>query len=140
MSELILERHLPAAPDRVFAIVTQADHLTRWWGPEGMFIPEGDLALDAIGPWWSVMENKDGGRFKVSGQVTRVDPPRGVSFTWAWHDENDTRGEESTVTFDLEPADGGTMFRLTQVFESESAVANHEIGWTSSFRKLEAQF
>lgn len=140
MPDLILERHFSAAPDRVFDVVTRADHLTDWWGPEGMFVPEGDLDFTAMGPWWSVMQNKDGGRYKVSGHVTRVDPPRAVSFTWAWHDEADARGEESTVTFEVVPDGEGSLFRLTHSFTSEETVGNHEVGWTSSLRKLETQF
>lgn len=140
MPELVLQRRFSAAPERVFAFVTDPDHLLRWWGPEGMHVPEGDLALNAEGPWWSVMQNRDGQRYKVSGVVEAVDPPRMVRFTWGWHDESDARGPGSVVTFEVEPDEnGGSLFRLTHGgFADAEAMGNHEGGWTSSLRKLAA--
>jgi uncharacterized protein YndB with AHSA1/START domain len=87
----------------------------------------------------SVMINAEGGRYKVSGEVIQVDPPRSVEFTWGWHDENDARGHESQVRFEVEPnGSGGTLFRLIHsgLADDESA-ANHNEGWTSCLRKLE---
>jgi len=37
----------------------------------------------------SVLVNGDGQHFKVSGEVTDVDPGRSVSFTWGRHDDAD---------------------------------------------------
>ncbi len=139
MPTLTLERHFDAPPERVFAFVSQTEHLLKWWGPEGMFVPEHQLSFERTGPWMSVMKNDEGQRFKVSGHVTHVDPPNSVGFTWAWHDENDQRGVESHVTIKLVPAqNGGTQFTLSHVdLPSDEVAANHEQGWTSSLRKLE---
>ncbi len=89
----------------------------------------------------SVMQNDKGDRFKVSGQVTHVDPPSSIGFTWAWHDENDVRGVESHVTIRLVPAqNGGTAFHLSHVdLPDDETAQNHEMGWTSSLRKLTAE-
>ncbi len=139
MATLTLERDFAADPETVFAYVSKTEHLLKWWGPEGMTLPEHQLDFTSKGPWVSVMQNADGQRYKVSGQVTHVDPPRSVGFTWAWHDESDTRGVESHVTIKLVPAaNGGTRFQLSHVdLPSDEVAANHEQGWTSSLRKLE---
>ncbi len=139
MATLTLERDFDADPETVFAYVSKTEHLLKWWGPEGMTLPEHQLDFTSKGPWVSVMQNADGQRYKVSGQVTHVDPPRSVGFTWAWHDESDTRGVESHVTIKLVPAaNGGTRFQLSHVdLPSDEVAANHEQGWTSSLRKLE---
>ncbi len=139
MSELVITREFGAPQEKVFAYISQTRHLLEWWGPEGMHVPEHDLCFDRRGPWMSVMMNDQGQRYKVSGQVTHVDPPNSVGFTWAWHDEDDKRGEESHVTIRLTPgADGGTLFELRHVdLPDDEAAANHEQGWTSSLRKLE---
>ena len=141
MAHLTLERVFDAAPDRVFAFVSKTEHLLKWWGPEGLFVPEHELSFERTGPWMSVMQNQDGQRYKVSGQVTHVDPPNSVGFTWAWHDENDKRGIESHVTIKLVPAQGGgTSLRLDHIdLPDEEAAKNHEMGWASSFNKLQAQ-
>ena len=34
MTELKLERTFTADPETVFAFVTRAEHLAKWWGPE----------------------------------------------------------------------------------------------------------
>ena len=139
MTELTLMRRFPHPPERVFAFVTKPEHLRKWWGPETMFIPSGDLDLSRLGPWSSVMENKDGGQFKVSGEVVAHDPPRRVVFTWAWHDPEDARGVETRVTFEVDADDdGGAVLTLTHSgFADAEAMGNHEGGWTSSLRKLE---
>ncbi|MGR3343301.1 MAG: SRPBCC family protein [Paracoccaceae bacterium] len=140
MADLTMTRLIDAAPEKVFAYVSQTKHLLKWWGPEGMHVPEHDLAFEAVGPWMSVMMDAEGGSFKVSGHVTHVDPPKSIGFTWAWHDENDKRGVESHVTIKLVPAQGGgTEFELSHVdLPDDSSAASHKQGWESTLRKLEA--
>ena len=139
MSILKIERQFPVDPAKVFAFVTQTENLLKWWGPEGMHVPEHKLSFAEPGPWMSVMANNEGGRYKVSGEVLSVDPPNFVELSWAWHDENDERGHESKVRFEVQPDDnGGTKFTLTHTnLADDESVANHNQGWTSSLVKLE---
>ena len=138
MADLILERKLGAPIDRVFQFVTQPENLTQWWGPEGMTVPEGNLDFSRLGPWDSVMMDSEGQKYKVSGTVTAINAPTLVSFTWAWHDENDQRGHESRVTIELIEQSGGTLFRLTHAgLADEESSKNHEQGWNSTLNKLE---
>ncbi len=142
MTTLVLERVLAAPIATVFDFVTQERNLFEWWGPEGMTVPQGDLDFSRPGPWYSVMQNADGAKFKVSGQVTSVSPHDRVAFTWAWHDDQDQRGAESQVTIELtDTGQGSTRLVLTHsgLADDESA-QNHEMGWTSSLRKLERKF
>ena len=140
MAELVIERVFDATPERVFDYVTRTEHLLKWWGPEGMTVPEHTMNFQTTGPWMSVMMNAEGQRYKVSGHVTHVDPPNSIGFTWAWHDGNDSRGVESHVTIRLVPAQGGgTAFTLSHVdLPSEEVAENHRKGWTSTLRKLDA--
>lgn len=140
MATLTIERRFASDPATVFAYISETQHLLKWWGPESMTVPEHNLSFARTGPWYSVMTNAEGQRYKVSGQVTHVDPPNSVGFTWAWHDENDQRGVESHVTIRLVPAqDGGTKFHLSHAdLPGEEAAESHERGWTSALRKLEA--
>ena len=138
MPTLEMERHLNAPVEKVFDFVSKTEHLVRWWGPEGLHVPEHDLSLDRLGPWFSVMVNGEGQRFKVSGQVTHVDPPKSIGFTWAWHDEDDARGVESHVRIKLVPAQNGTVLHLSHVDLPEETAESHEGGWASTFNKLEA--
>lgn len=137
MPNLVMERTFDATPERVFAYLSKTEHIVKWWGPEGMTLPEHELAFDRTGPWLSVMQNAEGQRYKVSGHVTHVDPPHSVGFTWAWHDENDVRGVESHVTIKLVPAQGGgTKLHLNHVDLPDESLASHEQGWSSTLHKL----
>ena len=89
MTDLTLERNFSADPETVFDFVTKTENLLKWWGPESMTLPEHQLDFSKAGPWFSVMANAEGGRYKVTGEVLAVDPPNSVEFSWAWHDEND---------------------------------------------------
>ncbi|MEX0365619.1 MAG: SRPBCC domain-containing protein [Ruegeria sp.] len=139
MADLRLEREFLVAPEQLFAWVSDGPKLLQWWGPEGLHVPEHDLDFSRTGAWFSVMENGEGQRFKVSGHVTHVDAPKSVGFTWAWHDENDQRGDESHVTFTVEATDNGARLVLDhRELGDDEISASHEGGWTSSLRKLEA--
>jgi uncharacterized protein YndB with AHSA1/START domain len=139
MAALQLTRDFPVSPDRLFAALTQQADLLQWWGPEGMHCPEHALDLSKLGPWHSVMVNAEGERYKVSGQVTSYDPPRSVGFTWAWHDPEDNRGAESHVTFTISGTESGSRLVLDhRELGDDEIAANHDKGWSSSLRKLDA--
>jgi len=139
MTTLVIERILPASIEKVFDFVTKEENLLKWWGPEGMSLPERQLDFSKTGPWSSVMQSSEGNRFKVSGHVTTVSPVDRVAFTWAWHDENDVPGDESQVIINL-VAIGENQTKLTlghYGLGDDEIAKNHEMGWTSSLRKLE---
>lgn len=139
MTDLRLEREFNVTPERLFAAVTRRADLLRWWGPEGMDVPEETLDFTKPGPWFSVMRNSEGQRYKVSGHVTHVTPPKSVGFTWAWHDERDTRGAESHVTFTILQTETGARLVIDhRDLGDDDASANHETGWSSTLRKLAA--
>ncbi len=139
MPDLKIERALDAPIERVFAYMTEPENLLKWWGPQGMSIAENALDLSRNGAWFSVMQNAEGQRYKVSGEVLQVQPHERVVFTWGWHDENDKRGEETEVEFVLRAIDENkTQLTLNhRGFAHEDGVSNHNQGWTSSLIKLE---
>ena len=138
MNDLVMERIFPCDPSMVFDHISRPELVLQWWGPEGVSVPEHQLDFRNPGPWTSTMVNAEGGRYKVSGEIIAVDPPRSLEMTWAWHDDEDRRGHESRVRFEVESTKDGTMFRLIQTgLADEESVSGHDQGWTSSFRKLE---
>ncbi len=138
MAELKLERVFAASPETVFAYVTKTEHLLKWWGHEGFELIEHNLNFSEPGPWASVLANAEGQRYKMTGSVTSINPPNSVEFTWGWHDENDQRGHESSVRFELKPNDvGGTIFTLLHTNLPDEDTANsHADGWASALRNL----
>ncbi|MCP5089222.1 MAG: SRPBCC domain-containing protein [Rhodobacteraceae bacterium] len=140
MSELTIMRRFGIDAKTVFAFITRTEHLLKWWGPENMGIPEYKIDFTTTGTWHSVMQSPEGNSYKVSGEVINVDPPNSVEFTWGWHDDNDDRGHESRVRFEVkDDGKGGAIFTLTHSgLADEESRNNHNMGWTSSLRKLEA--
>lgn len=138
LEDVRLEREFAVSQQILFDFVSRPEGLLKWWGPEGMTVPEHDLNFTRKGPWFSVMLNPDGRRFKVSGHVTHFDPPKSVGFTWAWHDDADKRGFESHVTMIVTATDRGAHLVIDhRGLPDAEAAQNHTEGWTSSLRKLE---
>lgn len=139
MVDVVMEREFDAPASRVFDLVTLPQNMVRWWGHDGLWIKEAQLDMTREGPWHSTMTGEDGSDRKVSGEVTAVDPPHEVSFTWGWHDENDARGPESHVTIQIVEI-GERKARLVlhhKGLSSDEAATGHTRGWTALLNKLE---
>lgn len=87
---LLLERHFAVSPERLWQAVATREGLGHWFMP-------------------TPHEIEEGGRFAFEGgwegTVTRVDPPQCIEFT---PDES----PEAYLRFEIEPAAGGSLFRL----------------------------
>jgi len=134
---LRLERLIAAPPELLFALWTDPAELVRWWPPVGC-----EAAVDALdtrpgGRWRTILRRADGGTAAMSGVYRIVEPPRRLSFTWAWEDAEGRRGHETEVTVSFEATAGGTRLVLVQQrFESSDACDRHTIGWASSLDRL----
>jgi uncharacterized protein YndB with AHSA1/START domain len=95
--EVRLTRYYRAAPDEVWAALTDRDSLARWLAPLG------ELDLRRGGSF--ELELQDGERMR--GQVRSVDPSRLLELDWV------AAGEEpSIVRFELSADGGGTVLVL----------------------------
>jgi len=134
---LRLERLIPSPPELLFALWTEPAQLVRWWAPEGYEASVNDLDTRPGGSWRVTMRRADGGVVVTSGIYRIVEPPRRLTFTWAWEDESGARGHETEVVVSFEAAPGGTRVVLLQRrFESKQARDNHTVGWSSAFDRL----
>ena len=85
---------------------------------------------DAGAPWSVAM-----GPYIVRGTYQEVDPPRRLSFTWAFDHEADA--PPALVTVDLQHAVQGTLVTVTHDgFTDEADRAGVEQGWTLSLDRL----
>ena len=137
MTDIRIEREFSVSPERLFQALTKAEDTQAWFGPEGSHITEGQTDLTKTGPWYMVLVSSEGNRFKVSGQVTHVTPPRSIGYTWGWHDDEDRRGEESFVTLTVEPAAKGSKLIVDHRGLGDDDIgASHTQGWNSSLSSL----
>jgi uncharacterized protein YndB with AHSA1/START domain len=136
-SELRIERLIAAPPEQVFSYWTEPSLLVKWWGPEGCDIPRSEIDLRPGGRWTTTMCWPNGNEATVSGVYRKIDPPRRLEFTWAFHDDKGERGHETLVAITCDEAPGGTRLVLLQrEFQTKEQRDRHSEGWSSSFNKL----
>jgi uncharacterized protein YndB with AHSA1/START domain len=104
------EIYIAAQPERVFRALVEPQEVLRWWGQPGVYrCTEFVSDLRLGGNWGSSGIGPDGRRFEITGQYLQVDPPRLLVHSWvaSW-----TGDAQTTVRWELEPKDGGTLVRL----------------------------
>lgn len=135
---LVIERHFNAPVAKVFDAFINPSAFTAWFGPEGVSIAHCALDVREGGAWECEMNTPDGPKPFVSGIYKEIIPNGRLAFTWAWRQEDGSRGNETLVTLIFSAQDGGTAFRLEQTgFVEEEFRDRHNGGWSSSFICLE---
>lgn len=135
---LKIERVIRAPVQEVFDAFVVPEQLARWWGPEGVTIPDYSMDVRPGGKWRTVMQLPDGNKPEVSGEYRTIEKNKRLVFTWAWKQEDGTRGHETEITVTFEPVGNGTKLTLVQaVFAETEHRDRHGQGWESSFNSLE---
>ncbi len=120
---------LQAAPDRVWAALTDPAEISQWFGTE----TELELTVGAEG-WFTF---GDEGRFAV--RLEALEPP--TRLAWRWAEDPDTAldaGPTSLVVWTLEPGrDGGTTLRLRESgLRAERNLEMNTAGWFEELAEL----
>ena len=134
---LTLERHYPAAPEKVWRAWTDPEAVKRWWGPgPGEPVSLAELDVRVGGRFRIVFGGPDGKAHECAGVYREVVPNRKLAFTWTW--PNSTPERESLVTITLSAAGKGTELTfLHEQFFDESIRDSHKRGWSGALDKLE---
>lgn len=126
---------IAATPERVFRALTSKE-VTEWWVRPGVFDTRewtGDVRVG--GRWEASGVGKDGS-YGLEGEFLEIDPPRRLVHTW--HPIGAPAAATSTVTYVLEPFEGGTRITLRQSgIQSRASSLGICAGWETSFQKLE---
>lgn len=126
------EIRIDAAPEVVFAVVSDPAHVRHWWPDEAEYEP-------VPGGAGQIVFTQDAERIPVALQVVDAVPNRLYSFRWT-HPLGDEPGPENSllVTFELEAAGEGTLLRMTETgfrergWEAavlEETYLDHATGW-----------
>lgn len=130
MTELSLEisRHIPHPPERVFDAWLDPKMLAKFMVPgPGVTIPEVKLDAKVGGQFLIMMRVPKAGDLPHTGEYRVIDRPNQLAFTWASANSQ----EDSVVTLDFAPKDGGTDLTLRHVrFPSKQSRDDHTGGWT----------
>jgi uncharacterized protein YndB with AHSA1/START domain len=135
---LTLERFYPVAPEKVWRAWTDAQALSRWFGPGGpQPVALAELDVRVGGRFRILFGGADGREHEVQGVYREVVPPRRLVFTWVW--PRTTPERESLVSIELRKAGGGTDLVFTHAqFHDEQARDGHRQGWSESLVKLDS--
>ncbi|MFL5952678.1 MAG: SRPBCC domain-containing protein [Gaiellaceae bacterium] len=128
MTEVVVTRLIAASPATVFSFFTERERWIEWQGIGGTIDarPDGELRIAM-----------PGGQVAVGAFVELV-PHRRIVFTWGWEgDAPPVAPGSTTVVVELEPAEEGTLVRLTHSGLDQPPVAeHHRRGWERYLDRL----
>lgn len=136
-AQVRIERHYPAAVEKVWRAWTEPQALSRWFnaGRPGA-VTQAEIDLRVGGRYRFVTRIPGGETFDVSGEYLDILLRRRLVFSWAWRG---TPERVSRVSLDFTAENGGTTLRFVHDrFFGEQARADHERGWLPAFDRIGA--
>lgn len=132
---LTVSRTIKAPAEALFEAWLDPQMLARFMTPgPGVTVPKAEADAREGGRFAIVMKAGDD-EIPHAGTYKEITRHSRLVFTW----ESPFSVDDSTVTVDFAPADGGTAVTLSHVkFPSEESRDNHEGGWTMILGALEA--
>jgi uncharacterized protein YndB with AHSA1/START domain len=130
---IVASVELATTPERVFQALASRE-IVDWWVNPGVFDTREWSGDVRVGGQWRASGIARGQPYTLEGKFLEVDAPRKLVQTWHLAG---APGTPSTVTYLLEPIDGGT--RLTvhhQDIVAPDQRSNVGAGWRSSFERL----
>jgi len=139
---VITEIDILAPPARVFEALTNPEQLMRWFTDASC--PVKYWRMDArLGGSYSYATGKSKivvngvDEFKCHGEITEIDPPRLLVYTWFgnWHLD---RERNTVVRWELSPTTTGTHLKVTHsgLAQEPAARADYSGGWTGAVENL----
>ena len=147
--DLVLERTIAVAPEKVWAAWTQPELLMQWFTPAPWKTVACEIDLRAGGRCNTTMESPEGEQFPNHGCYLEVVPGRLLVFTSVMaEDFRPIAAGEGDLPFtgriEITPtADGGTHYRAIAMHADESGCEQHrqmgfEEGWGAALDQLVA--
>ena len=140
---LVVSRFFPASRELVFKAWSHADHIKRWFSPEGCSVPEAEVDFRPGGVFVVCMRLPDGVDHWARGSFLEVSPPERLVLAIGVEVGGIGRFTAHTaVTF--APEGAGTRMTVQQSYEFHdpafvSAASGAREGWRTTLDKLEKE-
>jgi uncharacterized protein YndB with AHSA1/START domain len=136
-AELILTRVFDAPRELVFAAWTEAEHLKRWFGPNGFTIPIAESEVRPGGAFRVCMRAPDGTDYWAKGVYREIVAPERIVCTMSGEGtEGNITDTLLTVTFAPQAGKTRVIVHQTGIPPTERRGASQ--GWSESLDKLAA--
>ena len=139
---IIATAEIPAQPDRVFQALT-TNEVERWWGhPDYYRQTDWQADLRVCGQWRVTVRFLDGTTNCGSGAFAEIDAPRKIVMTQRFDEHPLLGSREATITYRLEPIDGGTRLTVRDegLVGGSAAAYGHAEHWERVLGWLAAHF
>ncbi len=140
---LVISRIFPAPRALVFKAWSTAEHMKRWFSPEGYTVPEAEIDFRPGGVCAICMRSPEGRDFWSRGHYIEIVPPERLVFTSGVVVGGEPKfTAHTTVTFEDDGA--GTRMTVHQIYDvhDESfrfAIEGASEGWRTTLDKLEKE-
>lgn len=119
MAKIETTREIAESAENIFAAFSDADRLSRWWGPAG-FTNTFDLCeFKPGGRWVFTMHDAEGKSYANESIFKVIEPFKKIVIQHICE-------PKFVLTIELTPTDGGTMLSWSGDFENADFVANAE--------------
>jgi uncharacterized protein YndB with AHSA1/START domain len=140
---LVVSRTFPAPRDLVFKAWSSAEHIKRWFSPDGCSVPEAEVDFRPGGVFAVCMRMPTGEDHWSRGTYDEISPPDRLAFSSAVIIGGETKFTvTTTVTFEDDGA--GTRMTERQAYEIHDlaylfAIEGSAEGWRTTLDKLERE-
>lgn len=139
MTSLTLVRHIRARPSTVFDLLSTAEGLTSWWGPDDFPVISAEADVRVGGRFRVHFRTIDGAEHVCSGAFLDIVPPVRLVMSWRWSSGGvpEEQGRVSRVEMHVRPDGAGTEITLihAELNDAESQ-RSHRHGWTGALDKF----
>lgn len=126
-SSLVVQKTIPAPPERLFAAWTKPDELRRWWGPDGVTCVDPQVDLRVGGRYRIGNRLPDGSILWIVGEFEVIDRPHRLTYTWRL-EGSDAGAERVTVRFEARGATTDVIVTHASI-ATEALRDQHKHGW-----------
>jgi len=119
MTAFNTSREIPATVENVFATISHAERLAKWWGPAGFTNTFSVCDFRNGGRWSFIMHGPNGANYPNENVFEEIEPPRKVVVKHASE-------PKYRLTIELVASPTGTLVTWSQEFENSDAARRLE--------------